>query len=422
MSGPKSSRYTLTPEQRKALAEQREREQKSRLLRRKLNRIMGLLNELPGGLAEAGERASQLARLTGSDLGWEDLSHEWQEKLRVITGKILGMPKDIPIDQLRALEQETMQTHDAMMEQSQKLLALDGEIRQKLERKMEESIHSGFSLSFEGKAPASPSGVREDLEKMLEALSRMELSPELRERITQAKHRLGQLRDEKMLKNFRALTLNPLKKRCEEYAAEQKAIRAEYDRLLDECAALEIPGDPPAFPCTPSGIEEFARWIGEKKDAADLAAEQSYIREAMDQVMADMGYQLLGDRQVVKKSGKTFRNKLYRFTEGTAVCVTTGSDGQITMELGGLDEEDRLPDPAEAAELRRDMEEFCHRFAEFEQRLRAKGVASRHISLLPPDEKYAQIINTRDFQMRVQTGKKVAGHRGKTEKSRYTEG
>ena len=39
------------------------------------------------------------------------------------------------------------------------------------------------------------------------------------------------------------------------------------------------------------------------------------------------------------------------------------------------------------------------RFREFERRLLEKGVESEHISLLPPDTAYAQIINVSDYNL-----------------------
>ena len=131
------------------------------------------------------------------------------------------------------------------------------------------------------------------------------------------------------------------------------------------------------------------------------AQEQSYVSECVDQVMAEMGYDLIGSREVVKKkSGKRFRNELFTFDEGTAVNVTYSSDGQISMELGGIAREDRIPDSAETERLTQDMRTFCGEFAEFERRLKEKGVVvRRRIALAPPDAAYASIINIADYDI-----------------------
>ena len=68
------------------------------------------------------------------------------------------------------------------------------------------------------------------------------------------------------------------------------------------------------------------------------------------------------------------------------------------MELGGIDVCDREPTDAECNVLCDEMTAFCNEFPEIEKRLLTKGVvlASR-ISMLPPVEEYAQIINIEAF-------------------------
>lgn len=127
--------------------------------------------------------------------------------------------------------------------------------------------------------------------------------------------------------------------------------------------------------------------------------EQAYISQCVDEAMQEMGYTVVGNREVVRRNGKRFRNELYLFDEGTAVNVTYSSDGQITMELGGISTDDRLPTEAESASLASDMRTFCDDYYEIEQRLRKKGIITKRISILPPEEQYAQIINVSDYNL-----------------------
>ena len=77
--------------------------------------------------------------------------------------------------------------------------------------------------------------------------------------------------------------------------------------------------------------------------------------------------------------------------------VTYSSDGKITMELGGIGNDDRLPTETESARLASDMRTFCDDYHEIEQRLLKKGIVTKKISVLPPDAQYAQIINVSDY-------------------------
>lgn len=132
--------------------------------------------------------------------------------------------------------------------------------------------------------------------------------------------------------------------------------------------------------------------------------EQTYVSDCVDEVMADMGYDLIGTREVRKKSGKHFKNELFTFNEGTAVNVTFSPDGRVSVELGGLAREDRVPTPEETKFLTRDMETFCGEFAEFERRMLAKGiVVGNRIAFSPPTAEYAAIINVNDYDVAEST-------------------
>ena len=45
------------------------------------------------------------------------------------------------------------------------------------------------------------------------------------------------------------------------------------------------------------------------------------------------------------------------------------------------------------------MGEFCRDYDAIEQRLKAKGIETRRLSVLPPDVQFAQIINMSDYEM-----------------------
>ena len=45
------------------------------------------------------------------------------------------------------------------------------------------------------------------------------------------------------------------------------------------------------------------------------------------------------------------------------------------------------------------MRTFCDDYYEIEKRLRKKGIITERISILPPDEQYAQIINVSDYTL-----------------------
>ena len=211
-----------------------------------------------------------------------------------------------------------------------------------------------------------------------------------------------------LLKNYSALTVTPLIKKCNNYLAEYSQYHEEFEALYTEYLALcELHFYvPQKYICCAESIETLHSEIERIKETIYKDDEQTYISECLDKVMEEMGYYVLGSREVIKKNGKHFRNELYTYGEGTAVNITYSSDGRIAMELDGIDATDRLPNEHETSFLCDAMDQFCEDFKEIEKRLLAKGVMlAERISMLPPDAEFAQIINTTEYDMKTKAEK-----------------
>lgn len=208
------------------------------------------------------------------------------------------------------------------------------------------------------------------------------------------------------LTTFDSVTVMGIFKKIDAYKHEEELKAAEYAELTARYEALcSMAGeDAKRLPYSKTAVETMNAEVERLELLLVRQQEQAYISDCVDEVMSDMGYDLIGSREVRKKSGKRFRNELFTFNEGTAVNVTFSSDGQISMELGGLAREDRVPTPEETEILTKDMENFCGEFAEFERRMLAKGiVVGNRIALSPPTAEYAAIINVNDYDVAEST-------------------
>lgn len=268
-------------------------------------------------------------------------------------------------------------------------------------KRTEESILADLSGIFsfdESEEPANSAfldkkvDIRQTLAELLDDSS---LSADIRSDVQNGMAALDRVGTVQHLSTFETVTMTGILRRAAQFraeAAQRAALSARYEALC------EIAGEEPR-PLPDSGAEAKAE-VERMEALAVRRREQAYISECVDEVMAEMGYDLIGAREVRKKSGKRFRSELFSFHEGTAVNVTFSSDGQIAMEIGGLSREDRLPSAEETAELTRDMEHFCDEFAEFERRLLARGIAvGTRIALSPPTAEYAAVINVDDYEL-----------------------
>ena len=239
-------------------------------------------------------------------------------------------------------------------------------------------------------------------DRLLSIIRDNDLSPEIISEAKNAVITLDRIISAQHLKNFDSVNVKPLLKKAENYKRDHEEKKKEFTEKYASYKALCIFAQEEAknLSFSNANIEWIASEIQRIERQLIRQREQEYIHDSVDEVLSDMGYELIGSREVRKKSGKHFRNELYTFNEGTAVNVTFSSDGQISMELGGLAREDRIPTEEESKMLTKDMESFCSEFSEFENRMLAKGiVVGNRIALSPPTADYAAIINVNDYDI-----------------------
>lgn len=232
-----------------------------------------------------------------------------------------------------------------------------------------------------------------------------DLPVDLRNRLVQSARTLLGMQDPEYLKNYIALTARPL-------AEQARALLEEYERNREEFAVLnnryqvlcELYSHPiESFDVSDASLQLLQERIALMDKEAAEDARNAYISESVDAVMQEMGYDVLGFREVTKKSGRHFRNELFDYGEGVAVNVTYAQNGQISMEIGALDSEDRLPDDEETGQLCATMEHFCEDYDIIQQKLLERGVILARPDRKPPSPAYAQVINTSEFDMLRET-------------------
>ena len=227
------------------------------------------------------------------------------------------------------------------------------------------------------------------------------LPSEINNDIKQAILKLQMITETHTLNTFDSITVKGLGKRIAAYQLDREQRQTDFDALAMRYNALcKMAGEgAKRLSLSEEAKRSLDAEITRLEDTLMYRHEQAYISESIDEVMAEMGYDLIGTREVQKRSGKKFRNELFAFHEGTVVNVTFSSDGQISVELGGLAHEDRIPTEDETSVLTRDMETFCGEFAVFERKLRDRGViVGKRVALSPPSAEYASIINVSDYQ------------------------
>lgn len=405
MSGPKVSNYQLTAKERKNMTQQIRCEQNTIACLEQVNlhlkdimairpKLQSIKKKILMLSEETGLGMDTLKRLEEFEIQLENTCEASREKARAYfikpSAKIILSEEALAEKQLHLRLAETLlseikeallngsQFYEEASEQSDKNSAmLHDKILSGFDGAVTESF-AGFSGDFscgetcEASDTSALSERKQSIEKMISEIADMEgLPPEFKSEISDARKTLNNIISMEFLKNFASISLSALKKKAHRLIEERKSDRAQ----LNDIYAL-------------SDLES----------AIFKQREQEYISDCIDSVMAEMGYDVIGDREVTKRSGKRFKSRLFTYSDGTALNVTHSDDGQIAMELGGIDHIDRLPTDEEAKILCEDMEDFCTDFSEIEKRLLGKGiVAKSRIAISPPSAEFASIINISDY-------------------------
>lgn len=405
MSGPKTSRYTLTAEQRRILAEHRR-------IRREIQKNVVLLkqniSELKAIITRIDDELAQYKRIV-AETGRANLQVGKLESTRNLAMQILN-ESDLVSERsgLGALE-----STNKKLQETKKIVTKD-EMKLSIELKVTDEayrdeinagISEGFTIPFikivEETAELDMSMYTSKIDTALAEVREMQLSEDLKLKFDLLKQKTIEIDSIDFIENYYAMSVVPFVKECRtynslylEYGTKFNNLHLEYQLLADE---LSMPKNSYVFSL--ENMEELERLVHEMKVIIQRKEEQEYISKCVDRAMQEMGYKVIGDREIVRKDGRRFTNELYLFDEGTAVNVTYGDDGQITMELGGLDSQDRIPSDAESQSLAEDMISFCEDYRVIEEKLKKMGVLTHRVSILPPDAQFAQIINRSDYRM-----------------------
>lgn len=404
MSGPKTSRYTLTPEQRRILAEQRKIERRKAVALESIKRSAAKLRQIGNLHNDKKEVAEELYSRTGDDGGYSAKKVELYSLIETVA-PIVEATDSNSVDSLEKTANDVSEKLHKAEQLSAEIESIVKDNDSKLQLDLASNIDKGFHTSFAdiiSKGDEDTSANPEMIEELLKAKALGILPESYTLEIDNVIKSLSEINDKNFLKNYIALTVSPLLKKCNKYCLEYEQIHEEFESLYTEyislCGLYYLVAQ--EYICSADSVEQLKTEIERIKHLTDEDDEQAYISEAVDEVMEEMGYSVIGSREVVKKNGRHFRNELYTYSDGTAVNVTFSSDGKIAMELGEIDSSDRLPDEHETAALCEQMEAFCDDFKEIEKRLVKKGVIlGDRISLLPPDASCAQIINTSDYNL-----------------------
>lgn len=424
MSGPKVSVYEMSAIQRHNLRAQLNCLQQSVVCCEEIKKSVGYLNGLNGQIHSLLTTFNLVNQRSGDCFGeiamLDDFQSQIPQDCQSYMEQLLSDTPNIQVDKITLTDAE-LDKRKELLSKLQSLrnsvVARQNNVEEALNpmkakakqgvRKVEDAIAedvSGVKSFFIVPTESDEERFAAQKKSLNEQLRIMALSDDypadLKGEVVSVASVLSRVTTKEQFTTFQAVTIKPLFQKIENLRMQAIEQRNEFENLqLRYIALCSVAGvQPEAFFQAGNATAKMREKIAALEKQVVMQTEQVYISDCVNEVMTEMGYDVIGNRSVTKRSGKRFRNELFSYGEGTAINVTYDSDGQIAMELGGIDRADRIPTAEEADALREDMESFCSNFKDFEERLKARGIMIKsRVSMAPPTVEYATIINVSDY-------------------------
>ncbi len=197
--------------------------------------------------------------------------------------------------------------------------------------------------------------------------------------------------------------------------AKEEELRNRYlDTMLAYETACKVGGiEIKDFTSLPINEDTIKLVDVERENVVELTAcmeEKRIVRSEIEEVMAELGYSIIGTRDISRKRPDNTVNTISEIvlagddsSDGTVINVTM-MDGQVVLETMAVDTVNRIPTEEESEFLEEEMENFCSEHAIILEKLAQRGVVLKRGNWQPPSRKLARVLNINDFD-RVENAK-----------------
>ena len=237
MSGPKSTRYTLTPEQRRILAEARERERKTRRELDKLQHNKSEIATLKSSLETAIKNVDMLVERIGAGKDEQTYIRTSLTEIQEVIQEAGIINEKSGLENLQAINSK-IQT---VVKSAKKAKALyegqSKEIVDKLSTDIDDSISSGMMIRVDEAIvkPLSHLEVQhKKIDELLNSVQALSISRELQEECMEIRRKAHEITNDSFIDNYYAMTVLPFVKKCKAYDEQLAEYGEEFEELISK--------------------------------------------------------------------------------------------------------------------------------------------------------------------------------------------
>jgi len=201
-----------------------------------------------------------------------------------------------------------------------------------------------------------------------------------------------------------AFQVNPLIEECRSELDFYERQADRFNELLmvyhGLCSSMDLPTEDVDY--SSAGMQFLLAETEALQQQFQQMVEEQYIIDSINEVMeAEMGYTLLGTRELTSQTASRLYNT--GTDDDSAVNVRMTADGRITMEIVGLVDEDRDVNEADRRRLPGIMEAFCGHYPRLQHQLASRGIQLMRMGeQFPPTAAYSKIVNINNYTLVVQ--------------------
>ena len=432
MSGPKYMRYSLSAEELQRLLQEQLERQRQEAIRKEKQRMEKLIDAEEKNLHSASKAIErqknvsinnintvisniekELAKLIKSSTELEKIddysiknSHEsLSNEFNVLVNKNKDNNASMTLKAIYANHNELNELFEKVSKEVEKANTKVSEVKQKIldnisveiEKSIAEFAYSEYQKEIEFDAS-------DYLDEIINLSNNEKLSAPLKRSVNAVLDRLQSIKDVKQLKDYCLGVVGQIIYECETYLSDYEHRYEKFEKLYEAyeglCMILHI--QPNVIEFSDEAITYLEQENEKLQCEAESLLERQYIATSFNNILKEMGYNLLGQKANSINNDIYYTNRLYSYENGNVASVTFSSNGQISIEIGSVDNVNREPSKQEAINQVKSMERLCEDLPLIEERLAEKGIVlKQRIAMQPACEEVAQIFNGKDYNIKV---------------------
>lgn len=433
MSGPKYMRYSLSAEELQRLLQEQLERQRQEAIKKEKQRMERLINAEEKNIHSASKAIQrqknvsigniktvianiekELAKMVSyvqelekiDDYSVKNLHESLTKEFNDLVNKNKDVNTQMTLKEIYSNHNELNELFEKVSKEVENAKTKVSESKQKILDNISVEIEKSIAeFSYNEYKQEVSFDASDYIEEIISLSNNEKLSASLKRSVLAVLERLQTIKDIKQLKDYCLGVVGQIIYECESYLTNYQNKYERYEKLYEAyeglCMILHRQAEVIEF--SDEAILHLESENEKLQCEAESLLERQYIATEFNNILKEMGYNLLGQKANAINENTYYTNRLYSYKNGNVASVTFSSNGQISIEIGSVDNVNREPSKQEALNQVKSMERLCEDLPLIEERLAEKGIMlKQRIAMQPAVPEVAQIFNGKDYNIKVE--------------------